>query len=112
MICLPFLALAIAAPFTARLLDSLPQLVKIISSGEAALINPAIEARASSRAFRGFSPKKCRLKGLPIYSPKKESIASLASGKIKEQAKWSKLICFIHHLPFLLSIRENHYRNN
>ena len=73
------LAPAKASPFSARLLDSLPQLVNTISSSWAP-ISAASCPLAVSIAARSRNPNGCVLDGLPKTGPKSGSMASSTIG--------------------------------
>ena len=56
-------------PFKARLSDSVPPLVKMISSGCAHRMAATFALLSSSASFAS-RPKLCRLEALPNFSPK------------------------------------------
>ena len=92
--CLPFFCWAIASPFNAMLLLSVPLPVKMISSGFPP-IKSATCPRAISIASRGTSPHSCRHEGLPNDSVKNGNIAYRTSGKTGVVAMLSKYTFFI-----------------
>src|SRR5512140_174491 len=77
--CMPFFLSALAVPFIAKLLDSVPQEVKSISSLSAP-ISEATCSLAAARPFLGSSPKACMLAGLPKCWLRYGSITGSTSG--------------------------------
>src|SRR6266496_182974 len=80
-IWLPFSRYISAAPFRARLIDSVPPEVKTISFGSRAPSKRARSVRARSTAASASHPKGwLRLAGCPNFSVKYGSIASTTRG--------------------------------
>ena len=79
MIFRPIRFLAWAAPKRARLLASVPPLVKVSSSGRAPS-RAATAARAASIRCRAAKPLVCREEGLPYSSVISSTAAWAASG--------------------------------
>ena len=92
--CFPFFCCAIAKPLSAKLLDSVPLPVKMISSGLPP-INCATCPRANSIPSRGISPHSCRQEGLPKESVRYGSMTYRTSGSTGVVAVLSRYTFFV-----------------
>ena len=76
------------APWSARLLDSLPLDVNTISS-DWPPTSRATSSRAASMASCAASPRECTLEALPKCSASHGNIAATTSGAGRVVAAWS-----------------------